>query len=417
MHQRRHTMVLPTWKPLLPIAIFVLFVLFEEWVSFPSCSIVPSSLGAPDRYDAGSAHKSQDLKVMMVADLLLLGPETGFFNSYFRDYYMSKFFKKSFYTLKPDMLLVLGDFSAKGSKLSKTKWVSVLHQFHRMLGPFLELPLHVVLGDRDVGQCNELDVKSVHWLARNFPGLDSAGCGAFEISNVSFVSLNSVALLCGINTLRFSVERVIETERTDLRMDVERALESIDDFGELKDGFGKFEDMSENFQWRGGELSSGSGPVLLLHLPLHHFTNNTCQEIISKKAPKNLFEHGSEAKDKREFTDTGPYELSHTIPPNATEYIFQALKPRIVFSAHTHKFCDRTHSDGTREVTVPTMTWKVRDDPGFVVATFRGDRNSSSISYCSLARESHVLIAYSSLLALLLTLWIVVNTNLKCLRQ
>ena len=86
-----------------------------------------------------------------------------------------------------------------------------------------------------------------------------------------------------------------------------------------------------------------------------------------------------------------------------------ALVCRIIFSAHTHEFCDHTHADGTREITVPAMTWKARDDPGFVFATFRSGGNTVSVSYCSLARESHVLIAYTLILLLLLMLWLLAN--------
>lgn len=94
-----------------------------------------------------------------------------------------------------------------------------------------------------------------------------------------------------------------------------------------------------------------------------------------------------------------------------------ALVCRIVFSAHTHEFCDHTHSDGTREITVPSMTWKARDDPGFVFATFRSGGNTVSVSYCSLARESHVLISYTLILFLLITLWLVANKPYNmCLR-
>ncbi|CAK7327004.1 unnamed protein product [Dovyalis caffra] len=40
------------------------------------------------------------------------------------------------------------------------------------------------------------------------------GCsGAIDIVNVSFVSLNAVALLCGNNKLRFGVEKVVGMER------------------------------------------------------------------------------------------------------------------------------------------------------------------------------------------------------------
>ncbi|KAK9270156.1 hypothetical protein L1049_025732 [Liquidambar formosana] len=206
--------------------------------------------------------------------------------------------QKSYENLKPDMLLVLGDVSAKGHELTKSKWSSVLHQFQRMLGPFLGLPFHVILGDRDAGECSGLNAKSVNWIASSFPGLDSAGCGAFEISNISFVSLNAVALLFGNNDLHFSVEK------------------------------------TGNSNCRGGD-----------------------------------------------FPGLGHMSYS-TLPPNATEYVFQALRPRIVFSAHTHEFCVHTYSDGTREVTVSAMTWDARDDPGFVVATFRRNGRVVTVSYC-----------------------------------
>lgn len=189
------------------------------------------------------------------------------------------------------MLLVLGDVSAKGFELTKIKWVSVLHNFHRILGPFLELPFHVVLGDRDVGECSKLDVRSVQWLARSFPGLDSAGCGAFEISNVSFVSLNAVALLCGNNKLRFSVERAIETESIDFQMEIENISKVVDDSG-------MFTEL-DNFRWRENAMSSGSGPVLFLHFPLHQTANDSCREGRNIEKFASFFQPGSNALHSR----------------------------------------------------------------------------------------------------------------------
>lgn len=160
------------------------------------------------------------------------------------------------------MLLVLGDISARGHELPRNKYVSVFRQFHRVLGPFLELPLHVVLGDRDVGECDELSEESVSWVAKRLPGLDSAGCGAFDIGNVSFVSLNAVALLCGNNELRFSVEKVVERESMDFQMGNERVNEAMDENGQRRK-------RVYEFGWRENAMSSGSGPVLLLHFPLN----------------------------------------------------------------------------------------------------------------------------------------------------
>ncbi|XP_065880259.1 uncharacterized protein [Euphorbia lathyris] len=391
------------WKKFLPLLLFPFLFLFEEWVSIPSCTFVPRSAVSNQGYDVVVGENSEeDLRVMMVANLLLLGSESGFFNQYFRDYYMSKFFRKSFHSLKPDMLLILGDVSAKGFEMTKSKWGAMLHQFHNILGPFIDLPLHVVLGDRDVGECSKLDARSVQWIARGFPGLDSAGCGAFGISNVSFVSLNAVALLCGNNKLRFSVERAIETESIDVQLETEAT--SMDDYGNLGE---------VPLRWRANEVSYGSGPVLLLHFPLHKTAKDSCTEF--EKAPSS-FLHGSNALKNRGSVGSGPYDLLDTLPANATEYIFQALKPRIIFSAHTHSFHDYNHPDGTREITVPAMSWRVRDDPSFVLATFHSNGKSVSVSYCSLARESHVLIVYICFVILFLTISHVENIPLRWLR-
>ncbi|KAJ6337516.1 hypothetical protein OIU76_007232 [Salix suchowensis] len=278
--------------------------------------------------------------------------------------------------------------------------ISVASVSWNVRGHFIELPFHVVLGDMDVGGCSGLDSNSVYWIARSFPGLDSSGCGGFDIDNVSFVSLNAVALLCGSNKLRFSVEKAVEMERIDSWMDTEKEMDDYGEFTKISDSFGRRKDS----------VSSGLGPVLLLHFPLHRAADNGgCKEgNIVRKAHVPLRQNLNALESSRGFTGA-PYELSHTIPPNATQYIFQALKPRIVFSAHTHEFCDHTHADGTREITVPAMTWKARDDPGFVFATFRSGGNTVSVSYCSLARESHVLIAYTSILLLLLMLWLLAN--------
>lgn len=146
----------------------------------------------------------------------------------------------------------------------------MLHQFQRMLGPFLGLPFHVFLGDRDAGECSGLNAKSVNWIASSFPGLDSAGCGAFEISNISFVSLNAVALLCGNNDLCFSVEKVIERENIDLQMETEDTIEAINDSSKSKEA-------SHNFGWRRNAMVSRSDPVLLLHFPLHQTGNSNCR--------------------------------------------------------------------------------------------------------------------------------------------
>ncbi|KAK2406532.1 Calcineurin metallo-phosphoesterase superfamily protein [Trifolium repens] len=367
---------------LLSVIGIAFLVIFEDKISTPVCN------NHVEEVD------DDDLKVMMVADLLLFGSDATYINTFFRDHYMSKFFRKSFESLKPDLLIVLGDVSAKGSKLTKSKWVSVLHQFYQMLGPFVDLPFHAILGDRDIGECSDLDANNVNWISRKLPGLDSSGCGAFEIGNVSFVSLNSVALLCDNNSLRFDVEKVIERESLELREESETAAKTINYSTRARD-------VNYNFFWRESTMLSGSGPVLLLHLPLDQTRNERYAGTERfKRSSSSFIERLNVVSKNRDFVGTGLYNLLHTLPLNASEYILQALRPRIIFSAHRCTFSDHVHFDTTREIIVPAMSWNARDDPGFVIATFQKTGKSVSISYCSLARESHILIIYFSIIVL-----------------
>ncbi|URE38981.1 inositol [Musa troglodytarum] len=317
-------------RPVLPLLMVAVLIAVEERISGPSCV-------ASGRRGDGASHPD-DLKVMMVADLLLRGSDASYADTFFRDSFISKFFRKSFERLKPDMLVVLGDISAKGWALTDNKWLTVLQQFHTILGPVGGLPLHIALGDRDIGKCSELDEQFINQVSSNLPGLGSSGCSAFEIGNISFVSLNAVALLCGNNDLRFGVEKVVERESIALRNPMNEASEKVSEPTMRTEG-------SNNFHWRDNHMESGSGPVLLLHFPLYRKKRNI---IGGTKVDPGIYHHMAEGlarHDDSKFKDMEPYALDQTLPVNATEYIFQALKPRIVFSGHTHSFCDHTHGD------------------------------------------------------------------------
>lgn len=308
--------------------------------------------------------------------------------------------QKSFESLKPDMLLILGDVSTKGFQLTSENWSSLVQQFERMLGPYLHLPFHVTLGDRDIGECSKLKASLVHRVASSFPQLNHGGCGSFEMSNVSFISLNAMALLCGNNELLSDVETVIERESAYLQTRTE-------DGREQRVKVTAASEVSYQYRWRDNPTSSQSGPVLLLHFPLQQISKRYCSQESSSSTIWNYFPDSLKLL-RRTDADSGPYDLLQTVPPNATEYIFQALKPRIVFSAHSHEFCDIIHPDGTREVTVPALAWKAKDDPGFVVATFRKN-GDVTVKHCSFPRESHVVVSCITIFALSISLAVITN--------
>eukprot|EP01018_Ginkgo_biloba_P038619 Gb_34856 [translate_table: standard] len=310
------------------------------------------------------------------------------------------------------MLVVLGDVSANGWKSTNKQWLSVLHQFQTMIGPFIRVPLHIVVGDKDVGGCSEMD-RLVDHVTNSLPGLESvAACGSFSVKNVSFVSINALAMVCDEDAVRFNVEKVIERESAELQQQMYQENEPNGlRTGEEDPGSTLGEeviDYVEPILWRQNGVLPGSGPVVLLHLPLYRTDDNTCRNIdVPKCSPWYKGSHFCQkswaSTDLKILKPAQHQQVVDVLSHNATNYLLQALKPRIVFTAHTHRFCDRTHYDGTREITVPTMTWNMRDDPGFVVATFGRD-NVVMIQQCFLARESQVFMGYVLVLMLLLVI-------------
>ncbi|XP_047064660.1 metallophosphoesterase 1-like [Lolium rigidum] len=372
-------------NPYLPLLLIAALLAFEDWLSTPSCSG-----GSPALHPA-----SGDLRAMLIADLMLLGSDATHADRFFRYHLMSKLITKSIQTTNPDMIIVLGDISAKGSEQSESKWVAVLEQFEGILGQYSSLPIHIVLGDKDVGGCLSLDGKLVHRMANHLPGLDSSGCGSFEISNTSFLSLNAIALLCGDNTLRFSVEKVMEMESHCFQR------KRLNGPQHYHLGSEKQQD-SDAHSWRQNSMTSGSGPIILLHIPLHKSDKSDGGIIGVPIFPEGaVSDHPLVSLSSKESGDDGTrlYDQLHTLPANSTQYILQALKPRIIFSAHAHSFSDYTHADGTREVTVPAMTWKKSGVPGFVIATF-GQKGAVSVKCCSLAQEWYIVTGYSAFLFL-----------------
>ncbi|KAM3194248.1 hypothetical protein ACQJBY_070739 [Aegilops geniculata] len=371
-------------NPWLPLLLVAALLAFEDWLSTPSCS---GGEPAPD-LDTG------DLRAMMVADLMLLGSDATYADRFFRDHVTSKLFTKSIQTTNPDMIIVLGDISARGSEHNESKWISVLEQFEGILGQYSSLPLHIVLGDKDVGGCSSLDGKLVHRMAKHLPGLDSSGCGAFEFSNISFMSLNAVALLCGDNTLRFSVEKVMEKESHHFQKKRLNGGEHSPSGGENGEGVGAH-------SWRQNSMTSGSGPVLLLHIPLHKSQKPDTGVTGVPMIPDGTVSDHPLVSPSSKQSGVGRrlYDQSHTLPANSTQYILQALKPRIIFSAHAGSFSDYIHPDGTREVTVPAMTWKKGEMPGFAIATF-GQKGIVSVNCCWLVQEWYVMTGYSVFLFL-----------------
>ncbi|GMN44335.1 hypothetical protein TIFTF001_013522 [Ficus carica] len=363
----------PAWRPLFSLILVSALIIHDEWVSTPSCetqTLLPTS-NLDDSESESMEDHSEDLRVMLVADLLLLGSDS-------------------------EVVSELGARCAGGFGRCLGEGLGIDEIEMAIGAPPVSRRSRPVSGASSSRRFGRQGRRPLQRAEREIRQLDRREIPGARLRRLRIVRdrqrqlrvAQRLALLCGNNDLRFGVEKVLERESSDLRAESEEP----DRVGEVS--------MVREFGWRENGISSGSGSVVLLHFPLR------------QTPPANS---GGDSKSNliggRGFVGAGPYSLMQNLLANATEYIFQALKPRIVFSAHSHEFSAYAHPDGTYEVAVPAMTWNARDDPGFIVAIFRRNRRAVSIIYCTLARESQVILANLSVLVLLSSTFVLVKMH------
>lgn len=342
-------MASPKSKPIRSLLVLLLcfttaLLLWHHILMQPSCGALPSPAS------------STFLRVMVVADLHLAGPRTAWVDRVRREFFMRSVFRTAYRRLNPDALIVLGDVSDAGRKSNNAQWTAVVARFWDLVRPFSQSdPIQVVVGNHDVGDHHDPGFSSrLPRFAASFPGLDDTCGSRFTWKGIHFVSLNAMAL----HGDGCSVCSRVENHMGD----------------------------------------ASHSPVLLLHLPLYRADENACSgRDLPGCAPWHDLE-GPCLKVGSGMPSLLPRELSHRIGQDvvsskSSTQVLQSFRPRLVLSGHTHRWCDLVHSDGTREVTVPSLSWRNRDDPGFAFLTFYAN-SSFTLQRCVLARESTVMVVY-----------------------
>ena len=127
--------------------------------------------------------------------------------------------------MKPDALIVLGDVSDAGRRSNNAQWSEVVSRFQSLVRPFTGNPIHVVVGNHDVGDHHDPGFSSrLPRFAASFPGLD-ATCGSrFAWKGVDFVSLNAMAMHGDGCSVCSSVERSIENTMASLKVNILTAI-------------------------------------------------------------------------------------------------------------------------------------------------------------------------------------------------
>lgn len=110
--------------------------------------------------------------------------------------------------------------------------------------------------------------------------------------------------------------------------------------------------------------------------------------------------------------DAAPPEERHllfrekydVLSKEASQRLLQWFKPRLILSGHTHSGCEVLHDNKYPEISVPSFSWRNRNNPSFILATV--SPSSYTLSKCFLPEESTVISVYCSAGACLLLLFL-----------
>ncbi|PNJ07384.1 metallophosphoesterase 1 isoform X5 [Pongo pygmaeus] len=99
-------------------------------------------------------------------------------------------------------------------------------------------------------------------------------------------------------------------------------------------------------------------------------------------------------------TEAELIEVSHRL--NCSRELLRWFQPRLVLSGHTHSACEVHHGGRVPELSVPSFSWRNRNNPSFIMGSITP--TDYTLSKCYLPREDVVLIIYCGMVGFLVVL-------------
>ncbi|XP_075214748.1 per1-like protein PGAP5 [Lycorma delicatula] len=297
--------------------------------------------------------EGKEVRVMLLADTHLLGSRKGhWFDKLRREWQMYRTFQTAITLHSPDVVFVLGDVFDEGLWCSDAEFSASVQRFLSMFHVPADTKLYTVVGNHDIGFHYGVSPYLQERFSRAF---DAPSVRMISVYGNHFVMVNSMAM---------------EGDGCFLCRPAELQINKIVARLRCTKGIGKCP--------KGFSLKQYSRPILLQHFPLYRESDADCNE--PDEAPED--------EKKQKFR-----ERWECLSREATEMLLDGLKPRVVVTGHTHHGCHRYHAQSnTHEYTVPSFSWRNKDNPSFILAVF--SPNNYSISKCYMPRESTVILIY-----------------------
>ncbi|XP_017353971.1 metallophosphoesterase 1 isoform X1 [Cebus imitator] len=317
----------------------------------------------PTADDGEQATREPVLKAMFLADTHLLGEFLGhWLDKLRREWQMERAFQTALWLLQPEVIFILGDVFDEGKWSTPEAWADDMARFQKMFRHPSHVQLKVVAGNHDIGFHYEMNIYKVKRFEKVF-----SSERLFSWKGINFVMVNSVALKgdgCGICS-----EAEAELIEVSHRLNCSR------------------EQVHGSSQCGPGPLLPTSVPILLQHYPLYRRSDANCSgEDAAPPEERNI-----------------PFKENYDVlSREASQKLLWWLQPRLVLSGHTHSACEVHHEGRVPELSVPSFSWRNRNNPSFIMGSITP--TDYALSKCYLPREHVVLIIYCGAVGFLMVL-------------
>ncbi|XP_068955724.1 metallophosphoesterase 1 [Petaurus breviceps papuanus] len=305
---------------------------------------------------SGSKQQTREpvLKVIFLADTHLLGEINGhWLDKLRREWQMERAFQTALWLLQPEIAFILGDVFDEGKWSSPEAWAADVERFQRVFRHPSHTQLVVVAGNHDIGFHYEMNTYKLQRFKKVFDFGE-----LFPIKGINFVMVNSVAMEGDGCTICSSMEAKLIKLSQLLNCSREEKYQSSP-------------------KCRDVQKLSASAPILLQHFPLYRRSDANC--IGEDSAPP----------EKKNIVFEERYDV---LSKEASQKLLWWFQPRLILSGHTHSACEVLHDGKIPEISVPSFSWRNRDNPSFIMGSITSV--DYSLSKCFLPLEHTVLTIY-----------------------
>lgn len=284
---------------------------------------------------------------MLFSDPHLLGPNVNFFDKLWHEHHMKISYESARWNQRKTFheVMILGDIFDWGMFLKHgQEFDDQVNHFHEIFPN-----AHALLGNHDVAF-------PVHTNTYRISRMNAAMgrrslAEVLTVSNQNFVVLNSVGA---------------SGDGSDISKEFDRKLDSINRI--------LFEDGLKSEKVRASIINgtlnqTPNNPILVQHFPLWRHDDSICSTKPSDTA--NAHDRFYVNKPARE-----------AVPAAISKNILEKIKPRIIFSGHTHNWCLREFDrnsvgNGKKmglkhplfELSVPSFSWRNRNNPSYLMVS------------------------------------------------